>query len=85
MLRLTTPNYLKIIILPVQVYPAHVPEVPQVIVPVLPLAVYPGVQVTSAELETVVVPVFRCMEAAFVIEGMLQSIAKNKQKFRAKD
>ena len=79
MLRLTKPNYLKIIILPVQVCPVHAPEVPQVIVPVLPLAVYPGVQVTDAVLKTVVVPEFSVMEAAFVIEGMPQSIAENKQ------
>ena len=65
--------------------PAHAPEVPQVIEPVLPLAVYPGVQVTDAVLETVVVPEFRFMEVAFVIEGTPQLTAKNKQKFRAKD
>ena len=79
MLRLTKPNYFKIIILPVQVYPTHDPETEQVIAPVLPLAVYPGLQVTDAVLETVVVPEFRFMEAAFVIEGMPQSIAKTKQ------
>ena len=60
-------------------YPVHAPEVLQVIVPVLPLAVYPGVQVTNAVLETVVVPEFRFMEAAFVIEGTPQLIAENKQ------
>ena len=79
MLRLTKPNYLKIIILPVQVYCVHAPEVPQVIEPLLPLAVYPGLQVTDAVLETVVSPVFRYMEDLFVIGGMPQSRAKNKQ------
>ena len=79
MLRLTKPNYLKIIILPVQVCPVHAPEALQVIEPELPLAVYPGVQVTDAVFEYVVVPEFRFMEAAFVIEGTPQSIAKNKQ------
>ena len=79
MLRLTKPNYLNIIILPVQVIPNHIPLVPQTIVTVLPLAVYPAVQVTFAVLGYVVVPLFRFMEAVFVIEGMPQSIAKYKQ------
>ena len=78
MLRLTKPNYLNIIILPVQVIPNHIPLMPQ-IVTVLPIAVYPAVQVTFAVLGYVVLPEFRFMEAAFVIEGMPQSIAKYKQ------
>ena len=79
MLRLTKPNYLKIIILPVQAYPTHTPAALQTIVTVLPLAVYPAVQVATATYEYVVAPEFSFMEAAFVIEGTPQSRTKIKQ------